>query len=79
MDTVLVTGAFGLVGSATVQQLAKDGRRVIATDLGTPANRRAAAKLPASVVVRWTDLTDPVAADELVGSVNPTAIIHLAA
>lgn len=79
MDTVLVTGAFGLVGSATVQRLAEDGRRVVATDLGTPANRRAAAKLPASVAVRYADLTDPATVDDLVDNVNPTAIIHLAA
>jgi nucleoside-diphosphate-sugar epimerase len=29
--TVLVTGAFGLVGSATVRRLLDDGRRVVAT------------------------------------------------
>ena len=42
--TVLVTGGFGLVGSATVRRLAADGRRVVATDLDTPANRKALAQ-----------------------------------
>ncbi len=79
MDTVLVTGAFGLVGSAAVKRLAEDGRHVMATDLATPANRKAATKLPASVQVRYADLTDPAAVDNLVGAVRPSAIIHLAA
>ncbi|QZA08808.1 NAD(P)-dependent oxidoreductase [Mycolicibacter heraklionensis] len=79
MDTVLVTGAFGLVGSAVVRQLAAEGRAVVATDLNTPANRKAVAALPASVQVRYADLTDPAAVDALVGAVRPAAIIHLAA
>lgn len=79
MDTVLVTGAFGLVGSAVVRQLAAQGRAVVATDLDIPANRKAVAALPASVQVRYADLTDPVAVDALVGAVRPAAIIHLAA
>ena len=58
-DAVLVTGAFGLVGSSTVKRLAADGRRVVATDLDVPANRRAAAKLPPGVEVQYADLTDP--------------------
>jgi len=78
-DTVLVTGAFGLVGSATVRHLAGQGRSVIATDLDTPATRKAAAELPPGVSVRWTDLTDPKAVGELVSSVAPASIIHLAA
>jgi len=77
-ETVLVTGAFGLVGSQTVRQLLADGRRVVATDLDVPANRKAAALLP-SDAVRWADLTDPNAVTELVRAVSPTAIIHLAA
>lgn len=79
--TVLVTGAFGLVGSATVQRLAADGRRVVATDLDTPRNRRAATKLTRlpDVSVCWADLTDVHAVDALVGTVRPTAIVHLAA
>jgi nucleoside-diphosphate-sugar epimerase len=77
-ETVLVTGAFGLVGSATVRQLRADGRRVVATDLDLPANRKAAAALP-SDAVRWADLTDPSAAADLLRAVSPAAIIHLAA
>lgn len=77
--TVLVTGAFGLVGSATVRQLAADGRKVVASDLDIPANREAAAKLPSGVEVRYADLTDAAAVDNLVSSVAPEAVIHLAA
>ncbi len=78
-DTVLVTGAFGLVGSATVHRLAADGRRVVATDLDTPANRKAAEALPVGVTVQWADLTDPAAVGALLNEVAPAAIIHLAA
>ena len=77
-ETVLVTGAFGLVGSETVRQLMVDGRHVIATDLDVPANRKAADQMP-STQVRWADLTDPDAVAELLREVSPSAIIHLAA
>jgi nucleoside-diphosphate-sugar epimerase len=76
---VLVTGAFGLVGSATVRRLAELGRRVVATDLDTPANRKAAQKLPGGVESRWADLTDPEQVQRLVSDLAPDAIIHLAA
>jgi nucleoside-diphosphate-sugar epimerase len=78
-DTVLVTGGFGLVGSETVRRLAAIGRRVVAADLDTPANRKAAAKLPRGAEARWVDLTDPDEAARLVAEVAPEAIIHLAA
>jgi nucleoside-diphosphate-sugar epimerase len=78
-DTVLVTGGFGLVGSETVRRLAADGRRVVATDLDTPANRKALAKLPQGVEARWADLTDPDQVQRLISDVAPAAIIHLAA
>jgi nucleoside-diphosphate-sugar epimerase len=78
-DTVLVTGGFGLVGSATVKRLAAEGRRVVAADLDTPANRKVVANLPAGAEFRWADLTDEDQVQRLVSEVAPTAIIHLAA
>ncbi|MDT5208205.1 MAG: hypothetical protein QOF67_620 [Mycobacterium sp.] len=78
-DTVLVTGGFGLVGTATVRRLAADGRSVVIADLETPANAKKAKTLPPGVVVRWADLTDPDQVQRLVSDVAPAAIIHLAA
>lgn len=78
-DAVLVTGAFGLVGTATVRHLARLGRHVVATDLDTPANRAAAASLPAGVSVRWADLTDARQVSGLLSEVQPASLIHLAA
>lgn len=77
--TVLVTGGFGLVGTAMVRRLAADGRRVVAVDLDTPANRKAAEKLPNGAEFRWADLTDRDQVERLVSDIAPEAIIHLAA
>jgi D-erythronate 2-dehydrogenase len=78
-EKVLVTGGFGLVGSQTVRRLVADGHRVVATDLGTAAQRKAAASLPAGVEARWADLIDQPDVDRLIAEVSPSAIIHLAA
>jgi nucleoside-diphosphate-sugar epimerase len=80
-DCVLVTGAFGLVGSAVVGEFAGQGRRVVATDLDVPANRKRAQAHTArpGVEVRWADLTSPTAVEALLAAVAPTAVIHLAA
>ena len=80
-DCVLVTGAFGLVGSAVVAELADRGRRVVATDLDAPGNRKRAKAFAArpDVEVRWADLTSPTDVETLLAAVAPTAIIHLAA
>jgi nucleoside-diphosphate-sugar epimerase len=80
-DCVLVTGAFGLVGSAVVAALADQGRRVVATDLDIPSNRKRAQEFAAGagVEVRWADLTSTTDVDALLAAVAPTAIIHLAA
>jgi nucleoside-diphosphate-sugar epimerase len=77
-ETVLVTGAFGLVGSEIVHQLVAEGPRVVATDLDVPANRTTAEGMP-STEVWWADLTRPEAVPALLKAVQPTAIIHLAA
>ncbi|MBV8860244.1 MAG: NAD(P)-dependent oxidoreductase [Mycobacterium sp.] len=78
-EKVLVTGGFGLVGSQTVRKLAADGHRVIATDLGTAAQRKAAGSLPAGAEAMWADLTDRGDVNWLLAEVSPTVIIHLAA
>lgn len=78
-ETVLVTGAFGLVGPATVRRLASEGRRVVATARGSRANRKAAQSFPAGVQARWADLTVPADVARLVAEVSPAVIIHLAA
>jgi nucleoside-diphosphate-sugar epimerase len=78
-DAVLVTGGFGLVGSQTVRRLAELGRHVVATDLQTDANRKAATALPDGVQARWADLTDATQVQQLLTDVAPAAIIHLAA
>jgi nucleoside-diphosphate-sugar epimerase len=77
--TVLVTGGFGLVGAETVRRLAADDRHVVAADLDTPANRKAAKKLSGGVEFRWADLTDPEQVQRLVSDTAPDSIIHLAA
>ena len=74
---MLVTGAFGLVGTATINKLASEGRRVVATDLKTPAYVRAARQLPAGVEVKWADLTDQAELNEVLNSSSPSVIIHL--
>ncbi len=77
--TVLVTGGFGLVGSATVRRFTELGRRVVVADLDTAANRKAADELPAGVKVQWVDLTDADHTARVIAEVAPAAIIHLAA
>ena len=78
-EKVLVTGGFGLVGSQTVRRLAADGHRVVATDLGTAGQRKAARTLPAATEAHWADLTDPGQVDRLLAETSPTAVVHLAA
>lgn len=77
--TVLVTGAFGVVGTETVAQLHQRGVTVVATDLGTPGNQKAARRLPGGVETRWADITDATQVENLLTGVGPAAIIHLAA
>ena len=72
--SVLVTGAYGLVGRPVVERLVADGFRVVAT-----AHRTVKPPLPAAVDVRSVDLTDSRQVHEFVAEVSPSAIVHLAA
>ena len=78
-ESVLVTGALGLVGRYTVNELATRGANVVATDLDTRKNRKIARRLRDEAEVRFADLTDAAAVDRLVQDVRPRAIVHLAA
>lgn len=73
-ESVLVTGAYGLVGRPVVNRLVADGFHVTAT-----AHRATKPALPASVDVRSVDLTNSDQVSALVADVSPTAIVHLAA
>lgn len=77
--TVLVTGAFGLVGSAVVAQLVTTGRKVVATDLKVDASLKAAASLDGGAEVCWADITQADRVTALINEVSPSAIVHLAA
>jgi UDP-glucose 4-epimerase len=71
---VLLTGAFGNVGSHTRPELARHGHQVRCFDLPTRANHRAARGV-ADVV--WGDVTDPAAVARAVEDVD--IVVHLAA
>lgn len=73
-QTVLVTGAFGLVGPDTVRRLVADGWRVVAT-----AHRNVSAALPSDVDIRSVDLTDADQVERLMSEVAPDVVVHLAA
>jgi UDP-glucose 4-epimerase len=53
---VLVTGAFGNVGTCTVQELVRQGHTVRCFDLKTRANIRAARSLKGRAEVMWGDI-----------------------
>jgi nucleoside-diphosphate-sugar epimerase len=82
--TVLVTGAFGQVGSRCAEILLQRGHTVVATDLETPASTAVAARLasaghPGTLLAVYADLLDAAAVGRLLAEHPPTAIVHLAA
>jgi nucleoside-diphosphate-sugar epimerase len=83
-ETVLVTGAFGQVGTRCTEILLRRGATVIAMDLRNDSSAAAAAALaetsqPGTLIPAYTDLLDPEAVATLVGRHRPSAIVHLAA
>ncbi|WP_232676513.1 NAD(P)-dependent oxidoreductase [Nocardioides sp. R-C-SC26] len=78
---VLVTGACGLVGRATVARLAELGVPVVATDIRTPSTERVARgwRDRPGVRVEWCDLTSSGEVEGLLTLVAPSAVVHLAA
>ncbi len=74
---VLVTGACGNVGAATVAELVDRGFRVRALDLPSKANRAVAAGFSARVDRCWGSITDRELLGRALGGVDH--VLHLAA
>ena len=73
---VLLTGAFGNIGTSTVKELIKQGHTVRCLDLKTRANKRAARRLRGQAEVAWGDLRRP---EDVAAAVHgQDVVIHLA-
>ena len=73
---VLVTGAFGNIGQATLSALLAHGHRVTAFDAPTKRNRRAARRFRDKVRVLWGDIRDPETVAQAVAGQD--VVVHLA-
>ncbi len=73
---VLLTGAFGNIGSHAISELLRRGHEVRCFDLDTPASRRLAAG-SGRVEVVWGDIRDAAAVAKAVAGVDD--VVHLAA
>lgn len=80
--SILVTGAGGCIGAWTLQQLVKDGKRVVAFDLSRD-NRRASLLMTAEQMqsISWEqgDIADVDGLRQVIKRHDVEAIIHLAA
>lgn len=76
-QTVLVTGAFGNVGSSTVRHLLRAGHRVVALDLRSSRTEAVAARFYGDIRVLWGNICDPALWEQALEGVD--AVIHLAA
>ena len=74
---VLLTGAFGTLGVATIEELLRQGHRVRCFDIPNTANTKTAKKFGSSVEVVWGDITDADAVNQAVKDCE--AVIHNAA
>lgn len=73
---VLLTGAFGNVGTSALEELLERGHEVRCFDLDTRANRRAARRLSGRAEVVWGDLRCP---EEVAAAVQgQEVVVHLA-
>ncbi|HME55007.1 MAG TPA: NAD(P)-dependent oxidoreductase [Candidatus Lokiarchaeia archaeon] len=74
---ILVTGAYGNIGTQAVRELLLRGHHVACFDLRTPGNEKKAAQLGSQIQCFWGDLLDPATLEPAVAGVD--VIIHLAA
>ncbi len=76
---VLLTGAFGNLGSLVLDRLIAEGHRTTTLDVATPGNRKVARRYRdnLNVEISWGDIRDRAALAALVDGQN--AVIHVAA
>jgi nucleoside-diphosphate-sugar epimerase len=73
---VLLTGAFGNVGTSTLEELIRQGYTVRCFDLKTKANKKAAQRFKGQVEVVWGDLRHP---KDIAAAVrDQEVVVHLA-
>jgi len=75
--SVLVTGAFGNIGSRTVRHLLAAGHRVVAVDLQTRKTAALAASFGGGLEVVWGNICDPSLWPRALSGID--AVVHLAA
>jgi len=76
VSRLLVTGAFGNLGEMVIDEARRQGLIVLASDLDTPRNRRAARRLGLEHATSWGDIRG-IDADAVLGEL--AGVIHLAA
>lgn len=78
---VLLTGAFGTVGTHTLPYLVEQGHQVTCLDIRTAANERKQRDLAQRYrfAMVWIDLRQPRAVRQVIQQVEPEVIVHLAA
>ncbi len=74
---VLLTGAFGNLGTLVLERLLAEGHAVTCLDIRTPANERVAKSYGGRAAVRWGDIRDLATVEAAVA--GQRAVIHLAA
>jgi nucleoside-diphosphate-sugar epimerase len=75
--TILVTGAFGNLGTYVLGELLRQGYKVRAFDIPTPQTRKKAARFSGKVDTHWGDLRQPKEIKKAVKDVE--TVLHLAA
>lgn len=74
---VLVTGAFGNIGSRTVRHLLNAGHRVVAVDLKNPKTEALAASFGSALEVVWGNICDPKLWPRALSGID--SVVHMAA
>lgn len=75
---VLVTGAAGFIGRASLEPLRAAGYEVCAVLAPRPDELQPADTVLSAIEVRHADLTDPLAIDALLEAAKPTHLLHFA-